>query len=290
MIRPAAFGSNVQTASTNAFQKKSGIDPADHQAKALEEFDAMVARMRSAKLECIVAEDTLLPTKPDAIFPNNWFSLHPDGSLILYPMMAPNRRYERRTELFDSLNMRPKRIIDLSHYEEQGRFLEGTGSIVFDHQQRIAYAVISPRTDAQILKELCRDLNYRPHLFHAIDSQGQAIYHTNVMLSIASHFIIYCDEVIAPEDRESLRLSLLQSGRRLLPISMVQMEKFCANVIEIKTIAGEKCLLLSKTAWEGFTVGQKSVMEESCALVPVRIPHIESIGGGGARCMVAEVF
>src|SRR5688572_1666948 len=196
MVRPARFGFNPETATTNAFQREdTELSRGEIERRARVEFDLFAGRLRGAGVNIIVIEDTKEPRTPDAVFPNNWISFHHDGTVILYPMYSPLRRLERRRDIVDRVRaagFRVERVIDLSHHENQGRFLEGTGSIVFDHLHRVAYANLSPRTHVEVLKELCGLLDYKPITFRATDQHGQDIYHTNVLMSLGQQFAILC--------------------------------------------------------------------------------------------------
>ena len=290
MIRPAAFGYNAQTALSNAFQrnaKTKGI----HE-KALLEFDNMVQKMRANGIFVDLFQDTKNHTKPDAIFPNNWMSLHHDGTLVLYPMLAINRRLERRTDILERLgsSYSIKRIVDFTDSETEGRFLEGTGSIVFDHTNRIAYGCLSPRTNETLLAELCSVLNYRPVTFHAYDTTGKPIYHTNVLMAIGHKWVVCCLEAVESTERKMLEHHFLKNGLEIIPISIMQMEHFAGNLLEVFNSENKPYILLSQTAYDSLDETQKMKLESYAALLPFAIPTIEHIGGGSVRCMLAENF
>jgi len=291
MVRPASFGFNMDTASTNAFQHSANND--EHvQEITVAEFDAAVAKIRKANIDVLVAEDSLLPEKPDAIFPNNWFSIHADGKLVLYPMLAPNRRLERSKNHIDLLmsGFGPLESIDLTFYEDQQRFLEGTGSIVFDHPNKIAYACRSPRTDDGVLEDLCKRLNYSPFLFHADDENAKPIYHTNVMLCVAEKVVVVClDSIKSDVDQEQLLSSFTSTDHRVVSISYQQMRCFAGNMIEVQSKTGKRFLLLSQNALDSLLDGQIKELSRHVELLPVSIPTIEKYGGGGIRCMVAGI-
>ena len=240
-----------------------------------------------------VVEDTDLPRKPDAIFPNNWVSFHEDGTVVLYPMCAENRRSERRMEIIEALGteFRIEKIVDLSHFENEGRFLEGTGSIMFDHENKIAYACLSPRTDAALFDEVSQTLGYTPISFRAVDAKGRAIYHTNVMMCIGVGFAVICLESIEnAEEKETVVESLKRSGLEIIDISFEQMNKFAGNMLEVSGKNGKVFLVQSQRAFDSLRKEQIAVLEKYCELLPIPIPTIETIGGGSARCMMAEIF
>lgn len=292
MVRPAAFAFNEQTAVSNVFQQ-APEDLSGIREKALAEFDAAVQQLESAGVSVWVVEDTADPVKPDAVFPNNWISTHSDGTIVLYPMCTPNRRLERRADVVAALQAGygVSRVIDLSAYEQQGRFLEGTGSIVFDHESRIAYACLSVRTDAGILDELCRQIGYRAFTFRAKDENGQDIYHTNVMMGIASAYAVVCLECIAdPAEREQLVCLLEQSGKTIIAISQNQVKAFAGNVLSLQRTNGAPLLALSASAEAALEPEQKARLEQFTTLLPLAIPLIEAIGGGSVRCTIAQNF
>lgn len=293
LVRPSNFGFNAETAVSNAFQNEINESQESIKQKVREEFDAFAAKLRSHGVHVTVFDDTISPVKPDAIFPNNWVSLHQDGTVILYPMCAPNRRYERRKDIIDSLktNFKISQIIDLSKYEAENRFLEGTGSVVFDHVNRLAYACLSPRTDKDILAEVCEILNYKAVPFHSHDPAGKEIYHTNVMMCIAEKFAVICmDSISDQQEREFVSDSLTKTGHEIIDISFEQMNQFAGNMLAIKTTENHTILALSESSFESLTREQKNKIEKYSELVPLSIKTIETIGGGSARCVIAEVF
>jgi len=291
MVRPASFGFNSDTASTNAFQQTATGEDNIHQM-ALAEFDAAVEIIRKADIEVLVLDDSSFPEKTDAIFPNNWISFHADGKMVLYPMMAPSRRPERRQEFIDLLINRTghQEIIDLTFYEEQQRFLEGTGSIVFDHPNNIAYACRSPRTDEIVLNDLCARLGYAPFMFDAVDESGKPIYHTNVILSLGEKFAVAClDSIWSEPDQNRLLDRLASTHHRVVAISYQQTRCLAGNIMEVKSRQEKRFILLSWQALESLPDGQKNELTRHAELLPVRIPSIERYGGGGIRCMVAGI-
>lgn len=293
MIRPVRFGFNDQTAESNAFQDKSNrADVCDVQQKALLEFDAFVARLREALVDVLVFEDTPYPHTPDSIFPNNWISTHNDGRLVLYPMEAPNRRVERRIDIVDALReqFRVSALINLAPYEQKGKYLEGTGSMIFDREHERVYACISSRTDPQLLRQIATTLSYEPHAFHATDRQGKEIYHTNVMMCVGSSFAVICLESIADEEeRAAISKQLLQDGKEIIEISLQQMESFAGNMLELKGSEGEAVLAMSDQARCSLRADQVQALKKHATIVSSPLHTIESNGGGSARCMIAEI-
>ena len=292
MVRPAAFGFNPETAASNAFQQQEGSQ-GDLQAAAIHEFDAVVAALRQAGIEVLVAPDSESPVKPDAIFPNNWVSFHHDGTVVLYPMLAPNRRAERREGILEEVNrpggFRIARLVDLSHRELEGKYLEGTGSMVLDRGGRVAYACLSPRTDLDVLGEFAQQLDYDLVTFDALDGSGQPIYHTNVMMALGTRFAVVCGECIeGAAHREAVMQRLRASQREIIDITRDQMQRFAGNVLELTTPQGP-VLALSRSAYEAFGADQRERLAGHVRLLPVSIPLIERFGGGGIRCMLAEI-
>ncbi|RAK69453.1 citrulline utilization hydrolase CtlX [Hymenobacter edaphi] len=294
LVRPASFGYNAETALTNHFQQPlTGLDAAAAQQRALAEFDAAVAALRARGLEVLVFDDTAAPAKPDAVFPNNWLTLHPDGRALLYPMCAPSRRAERRPDILAALGrqFRLREIIDFSPYEAEQRYLEGTGSLIFDHAQRVVYAALSPRTDAGLLAEVAALLGYRPVAFHAVDGQGQAIYHTNVMMCLGPGFASLCLESLPDAaERAAVLAELEAGGREIVDITLAQVAHFAGNMLALESAAGQPLLVLSQSAHDALTPAQRQRLQRHCELLPLRIPTIETLGGGSARCMLAEVL
>ena len=292
IIRPACFSFNGQTAPNNHFQQmpESGEDV---QKKALEEFDAMVGLLESHGVPLLVIQDSAEPKTPDAIFPNNWFSSHADGTVVLYPMFAPNRRSERKEAVVKRIleETRACRILDLTYWEKEGKFLESTGSMVLDRASRTAYACLSPRTSPEVLADFCRKMDYTPVLFHAADRNGKPIYHTNVMMALGHSFAVLCREAFTSEaDLKAVTESLHSHGKTLVDISFEQMEHFAGNLLEVKNDRGESLLLLSRNAFDALREEQLAVLSREDTLFPIPVPHIESVGGGSVRCMLAELF
>lgn len=292
LIKPKSFGFNPDTAVNNTFQKKPEGPEEQITEQAVKEFEDFASTLKSNGVNVLVFEDTTFPAKPDAVFPNNWISFHPDGTVVLYPMFAPLRRAERRMDIIESLRKRYyiKRIIDLTHYEKENKFLEGTGSIVFDHMAKVAYACVSPRTDPLLLRELCEKIGYREILFHAFDQGKMPVYHTNVMMCVAEKFAVVCLESIQnSHDRHLVESALEIGGHEVIPISISQVAHFAGNMLAVKS--GQKQLLvMSSSAYNILTLEQKQQLERYCELLPISIRTIETVGGGSARCMMAEIF
>ncbi len=293
MIRPASFGFNPQTAASNAFQGDRVASPADTQAAALAEFDAVASALAGAGIEVVVAADTGTPVKPDAVFPNNWVSFHADGSVVLYPMLAANRRIERRDEIIRQVirdgGFHVARTIDLSYREADEKYLEGTGSMVLDRAARVAYACLSPRTDLDVLGEFAQRLDYEAVAFDASDSAGRPIYHTNVLMGIGTRFAVVCGAAIDdPRHRAAVFGMLRAGGHEILDISRQQMHAFAGNCLEFASPRG-RLIILSATAWEALEEAQRSTLAGCGEVLRVEIPTIERVGGGGVRCMLADV-
>ena len=295
MVRPASFGFNLQTAASNAFQQNpSEAAETSTQGLALEEFDAVAKALQRAGVHVLVAPDTALPVKPDAVFPNNWVSFHFDGTVTLYPMLAPNRRWERRGEVLEQVvregGFRVLRTFDLTHREAEGKFLEGTGSLVLDRPHRVAYASLSPRTDLDVLGEFAQLLDYDLVTFEARDSTTQPVYHTNVVMAIGTRFAVVCGEaIVEPTHRDAVFNKLRAAGHDIVDISLRQMLNFAGNVLELAPAAGGYVIVLSTTAWRSLESAQRRVLESHAEVIPVSIPTIERVGGGGVRCMLAEI-
>jgi hypothetical protein len=290
MIRPVNFGFNEQTAGSNAFQNRNAEQQV--QDKALKEFDGFVNVLRENGVEVIVIDDTTEPHTPDSIFPNNWVSFHRDGTVFLYPMMAENRRLERREDIINQLEdeFTVKKVIDLSRFEHEHKFLEGTGSMVLDRENKIAYACLSPRTDKEVLEEFCRDSGYTPVLFHAVDQQGMDIYHTNVLMCVGSSFVVICMDSIKDEgEKQEVLASFQSTQKQVITITFDQMNHFAGNMLEVRNKAGESLLVMSKSAWDSLNNEQKAALSLFSKPVYAGISTIESNGGGSVRCMMAEV-
>jgi hypothetical protein len=290
-VRPAAFGFNAEAAGSNAFAHASA-EP-DVAARALVEFDLLARRLADAGVGVMILDDTNDPAKPDAVFPNNWLSFHADGTMVVYPMATAPRRRERRPsearELVERNGFEIRRVVDLSGHEAEGRFLEGTGSLVLDRPNRRAYANASPRTDPAVIADFDRQLGYSTLLFDACDPGGRPIYHTNVLLSLGTRFAAVCLEAIVPEHRDQVVDSLVSSGRSLIELSFAQLRRFGCNLLELRNQAGEPVIALSAKALSALLPDQLRALESFGEIVAVDIPTIETVGGGSVRCMIAEV-
>ncbi|MDR3286569.1 MAG: amidinotransferase [Prevotellaceae bacterium] len=290
LVRPTNFGFNAQTAVNNSFQTKT--DNSDLQKQALKEFDKLAETLDAAKVNLIIAEDEPLSQLPDSVFPNNWFSTHIDGSFCLYPMFAENRRLERKNSIIEMLknNFEINNIIDFTHYENQNKFLEGTGSIVLDRVNRIAYACLSPRTTEDILDDFCAKLQFKKCCFHAIFDEKE-IYHTNVMLSIADKYVIVCTKSIANSNElRNIIENLFATNKEIIEISIEQMQHFAGNMLQISNNNGEQFLAMSSQAYDSLNAEQIKKIERYNNILHSDIKTIETAGGGSVRCMLAEIF
>jgi hypothetical protein len=291
LVRPACFGFNAEAAASNVFSHASA-DP-DFASKAIAEFDLLERRLSDAGVEIVRIDDTPSPPKPDAVFPNNWFSTHADGTLVLYPMATAPRRLERRTDdlsaALKSSRFAIRRVIDLSANEDRGRFLEGTGSLVLDRPRRRGYANVGPRTDPDVIAEFDRSLGYSTFVFDARDPGGRPIYHTNVLLSIGTEFAVVCTEAVVPEHRKTLLSDIEDSGRTVIELSFAQLRRFGCNLLELRTTRGDPVIALSAKALSNLNPDQAQGLERFGNLVATDIPTIEAVGGGSVRCMIAEI-
>ena len=284
---------------SNALQHRPDSRAESVQAAALREFKGLRQALDGEGVQVIVTEDSAEPLKPDALFPNNWVSFHADGTVVLYPMLAPNRRAERRREIVDQViaesGCAMRRLLDFTAHEDDGRFLEGTGSLVLDHVGRVAYACRSPRTDAALVGQWCAEMGYRAVVFDATDVAGAPYYHTNVMLSIGSDFAVLAVESIASGDRDRVRGELRDAGRRVVEISRAAVAGFAGNVLELATwdeaLGDARVLVMSKAARAALGEAQYRQLAGAVdAVLVVPVPTIERVGGGSVRCMIAEVF
>lgn len=291
MIRPVAFGLNLQTAGSNAFQNKKASQN-NVQQKALKEFDDFVAKLQAANIDVTVIEDTLEPHTPDSIFPNNWVSFHADGSVFLYPMQAENRRLERRDDILDQLSKRFNitQINDLSSFENQNQYLEGTGSMVLDRENKLVYACLSSRTHPQVLEIFCTESGYTAITFNAVDGQNLPIYHTNVLMCVADKFVVIClDTIISESEKSKILRSFKTTNKEVIPISLTQMNNFAGNMLEVKNQEGKNYLILSAAAFNSLNDVQKVKLKSYAEILYADLQTIESNGGGSARCMLAEI-
>lgn len=292
MVRPSGFAYDPQTAATNAFQRNIGL-PEDVQRKAILEFDDMVHRLNDLGIDIVVI-DPFDRSAPDAVFPNNWFSTHADGTIVYYPMLAESRRSERSVELSQLLRdngFGVRRSIDLSPLEDVGAHLEGTGSLVLDRRSNIAYAALSDRTRRTALEHFERRCGYELQTFNTLSADNLPVYHTNVMLSVGEHVAVLCPSVIIDKDeREAVKQRLEETMKTVVSISESQMNAFCGNVLELRGRNGEALFVMSSTARKAFSASQLSVFEQHGNVVSCDIPTIEAVGGGSVRCMMAEIF
>src|SRR5437773_12370399 len=291
MIRPARFYPNPETAADNAFQRNAEHGSGALTLVARKEFDATVQTLRAAGVNVHVFEDTAEPEKPDAVFPNNWISTHADGRVALFPMYSALRRRERRQDIVGKLRQahRVTDVIDYSNFEEEGRCLEGTGSLVLDHVNKLAYVSLSKRSDSTVVRRFADDFGYEPVTFTSIGLDGQPIYHTNVMMCVGTKFALVGLGMIANQtEREQVRAHLEASGKDILELGPAQVPKFAGNAIELHDREGQKLLVLSARAIPTLTEGQQKRLTQYARLVPLNLPTIE-MGGGSARCMIATI-
>lgn len=294
MVRPAHFGYNVQTAESNAFQEPlEGENDKTVEQQAVEEFNELVAKLQASGIQVMVMQDSDAPKKPDAIFPNNWISTHGDGTIVTYPMFAPIRRLERREEIVHALQEAfwVKKRIHLENYEAEQLFLEGTGSMILDRVNRLAYACVSARTNLDLLDRFCELMNYEKVAFKAVDANGQEIYHTNVMMALGETFVVICwDTIKNPNERMLLHQKFQETGKEIVEISLEQMLHFAGNMLQVRNEAGERFLVMSEQAYQSLTKAQIEQLTNHTHLIYSPLNTIEKYGGGSARCMIAEIF
>ncbi|HZZ76482.1 MAG TPA: arginine deiminase-related protein [Puia sp.] len=290
MIRPLHFVYNVETAVNNTFQVKGDQDNLTE--KAVKEFDAFVNTLRDEGIDVTVVEDSADPHTPDAIFPNNWISFHSSGIYCLYPMFAPNRRQERKAEVITAVQKKfhYNQLIDFTGYESQNLFLEGTGSMVLDRNKQLAYACLSPRTNEAVLQDFCKRLNYQPIVFHAVNESGHAIYHTNVMMCVADRYVVIClDSIPDTAERKYVEETIIRGKKEIIPISIPQMNQFAGNMLQLENERKEKILVMSSAAWNALLPDQIEKLTKHNRILHCSLTHIETNGGGSARCMIAEI-
>lgn len=295
MIRPKQFGYNAETAVNNSFQTKpEDRNPAQIQSLALAEFDTMVEKLRVHGIEVIVHEDTMDPVKPDAIFPNNWVTFHDQKTIITYPMYAENRRIERREDIINNISetIGYSRRYNFEFYEQDGGvFLEGTGSMILDRENKIVYACISPRTNIKVLDKFCVLMGYRKQIFHAFDDQNELIYHTNVMMALGKSFVVICmDSIQDEEEKGSLRNVFNETGKEIIEISIDQMNQFAGNMLQVASSDLTDYLVMSAAAYSSLEAKQIEKINSHTQIISLAIPNIEKYGGGSVRCMIAELF
>lgn len=291
MIRPVNFTFNAETAVNNAFQVAGNSE--DAQARAAREFDGFVEKLRRFGIQVTVINDTPVPYTPDSIFPNNWISFHDDGTVVLYPMFAVNRRAERKQHVMQEIfgKFSHGSILDMSGAEVDNLFLEGTGSLVLDRDKKIAYACLSPRTNQELVDEFCRKMGYKGITFFAADNTGKAIYHTNVMMCVADRFVVIClDSITDSGQRQSVVETILSTGKKVIPITLEQMNRFAGNMLQVHNNTGDKFLVMSTQAYDSLEEKQREELEAFNPIIHSDLTTIETNGGGSARCMMAEVF
>jgi len=293
MVRPDAFGPNAETLADNAFQSESKEgESSSIAAAALKEFDDMVSELRRHDIEVMVIEDQADPVTPDAIFPNNWFSTH-KTSIVTYPMMAQSRRLERREDIINQLvkDKGYKKRYGFEYHEAEELYLEGTGSMVLDRDNKIAYACLSQRTNIKVLEKFAVLYDYKKVVFNAYDENASAIYHTNVLMAVGTDYVIIClDTITSDEERAEVTKAITSSGKEIIEISLAQMNAFAGNMLQVKSKLGEKFLVMSKTAYSSLDSSQIDRILAHNKIISPAIPSIEKYGGGSVRCMMAEIF
>ena len=297
MIRPVSFRMNEETAVNNYFQEELDLKNAEINTKAQDEFDTFVAKLRAVGITVIVEEDDIVLDTPDSIFPNNWVSFHGNGDVAKYPMFAENRRRERRDQIFIRLEeegFKIENIIDYTSAEQEGIFLEGTGSLLLDRENRKAYCALSPRADEGLFIEFCEDFEYSPIIFEAnqtVDGKRLPIYHTNVMMCLAETFTVIClDSIDDKKERKNVVKHLKQDGKEIITISEEQMHQFAGNMLQLRGKDNQRYLIMSEAAHKSLTPDQIKAIEKHCPILSSSLETIETCGGGSARCMMAEVF
>ncbi len=294
MIRPIRFESNPMTAESNRFQGKSNANPETLNAIAQGEFDALAAALREAGVNVVIVDDTVEPHTPDSVFPNNWVSFHGDGRVVLYPMEAENRRTERRSDIVERLHSEHgfavKEIIDLSGHEQAGHYLEGTGSMVLDRKNHVAYACLSSRTQLDPLGDFAQRMDYDVLTFDAVDSDGVPIYHTNVLMNVGEEVAVICAEAIErDEQREAVLQRLSDSGRDIILLSYDQLNAFAGNMLELRSKDGNRLIAMSQQACDALDKTQIERLRANGRIVTSDIGNIEAAAGGSVRCMLAEI-
>lgn len=294
MVRPATFGFNTETAKDNVFQSNNFNNSSEEiSAKAIVEFDRLVNKLKDQGITVEVIEDDKDLKNPDAVFPNNWISFHHPNCVVTYPMFAKKRRGERRQSIIETIQQKYeiKSHLKFESFEEENKFLEGTGSMIFDRMNNIAYACKSVRTEETLLKEFCKTMNFEKVLFDAIDKNAVPIYHTNVMMCLAADFVIICLESISEDSqRNYLKQKLEATGKEIIDISLKQMGEFAGNMIQLKNSNSEKFLIMSSRAYQSLTQTQLKYIQAKTNIIHSDLTTIETYGGGSARCMIAEIF
>ncbi len=297
MVSPDSFSYNPQTAGSNSFQNKPEFEPETLRKKAIEEFGGMIKKLTGEGIDVLVLSNDTEIDVPDAVFPNNWFATYEEGTVMLFPMLSENRRLERSkdtiTEVMESSGYSIKRFVDYSEYEKQGLILEGTGSLVLDRKNNAVYAIESERTNRILFDRYCDEMKIPSGnriFFHANDENGDPIYHTNVIMSIGSGFAVICSECIESSERKNVLEKLRSSALEVIDITYSQLKNFCGNILNVKNVKGESLIVLSASAMWNFEDRQIEALQKYGRLVEVSINTIESVGGGSARCMMAEIF
>lgn len=293
LIKPSCFQFNTETESSNLFQEQLLESKEDIMQKAIEEFNQLAQLLEHNGIDVTIIEDSKEPQKPDAVFPNNWISFHDNGKIILYPMLAENRRVERRQEIIEQLSQKfiINQTIDFSYYEQESKFLEGTGSVILDRKNKKAYACLSPRTNKELLFKLCEELDYLPIFFYSFDEGGNEIYHTNVMMCLGTHFAVVCLSSIQNEkDKKDLIYEIEKSNKEIIDIDFNQVKCFAGNMLELKNKKGNSIIVLSQSAYSSLNQNQISRLQKHGKLLPLLVNTIEKVGGGSVRCMIAEIF
>ena len=294
MIRPTRFEGNPMTAETNLFQGRSTATPEEQQQAAAREFEGLVDSLRTAGINVVAIDDTSEPHTPDSVFPNNWVSFHADGRVVLYPMEAPNRRTERRADIIDSIaaehGFHVTEILDLTKHEDAGHYLEGTGSMVLDRTNRVAYACLSSRTQLAPLGDFAQQMDYDVVSFDAVDRDGVPIYHTNVLMNVGEAMAVICDEAIVSEDqRKAVLARLRETGHEVVSLSYDQIDAFAGNMLELRNNDGERVVAMSTQAWDSLDSDQRETLRLNGKVVHSPIENIERSAGGSVRCMLAEI-
>jgi len=297
MVRPAQYRMNEQTAVNNFFQERLDMTQDTITAKAQKEFDDFVEKLRGVGVNVIVFQDDLIPDTPDSIFPNNWISTHADGTIVVYPIFAENRRLERREDIFELLDDEGfdiDEIADFTSFEEDGEYLEGTGSIILDRVNEKAYCALSPRSDEDLFIYFCEEMEYTPVLFTAnqtVDGERKPIYHTNVMMAVGVDFAVIClDSIDDKNERKNVVKHLKEDGKQIIEITETQLSQFAGNMLQVQNKEGKTFLVMSATAEKSLTADQRAKIERYTTILSSDLNTIETCGGGSARCMMAEVF
>lgn len=293
MIAPVAFAYNPETATSNVFQKSPYKGESDSQEMARTEFLMLADGLRNHGVQVISISDTEEPHTPDSIFPNNWFSTHSDGTIVLYPMLAKNRRLERRGDILTRLSRTHKiqKIHDYSGWELDNEIVEGTGSLIFDRTHKVVYACLSSRTTMNLLQKISRDLGYELVAFQAKNRDGSEIYHTNVLMALGHSFAVICLDAISDlRERQTVLTALKNSGREVMRIDFSQMHQFAGNILQLSTAGDGLVTAMSKTAHDCLNLDQLALIAQDGPILAAEIPTIERLGGGSVRCMLAEIY